>query len=282
MLMALGRVTPQEYARDPDLRALIDIVPFGVPSDPPVRTENGYRESIPGIGVDDPLIIWGGSVLEWQDPVTVVEAMTAVVRQVPDARLVFPGGAHPNPEVPPMPVLERTRERARALGLIDRHVFFAPWMPYDERANYLLEANVGVSAHRLTLETRYAWRTRMLDYIWAGLPIVATQGDSFGDMLNRRGIGIAVPPADPAAMAAALVTLLTDRQLAARCKTGLAALRTELEWGTVVKPLKRFLQQCTSGEVTAHRTVTPSRSLETASPAPVSQAKRRLKRLLGY
>jgi hypothetical protein len=39
---------------------------------------------------------------------------------------------------------------------------------------------IGVSAHPAHLETRFAFRTRMLDYLWAGLPIVSTEGEQTG------------------------------------------------------------------------------------------------------
>lgn len=240
MLMALGRVTPDVYAENPELPQLLAIVPFGVVSSEPVHSGQRFKASI-GADAGDPIILWGGSVLEWQDPETLVEAMPEVVARVPNARLVFPGGAHPNPEVPEMPVLGRIRGRARTLGLLDSHISFVPWIPYDRRADWLLESTIGVSAHRLTLETRYAWRTRMLDYIWAGLPIVCSDGDSFGDLVRQRGLGIVVPPLDRRAMAGALVTLLTDESRRLVCKSALSAMRRELEWRRVVEPLRRFV-----------------------------------------
>ena len=37
-LAAVGRVNPRTYGDDPTLRRLIDVVPFGLPDDPPVHT----------------------------------------------------------------------------------------------------------------------------------------------------------------------------------------------------------------------------------------------------
>ena len=96
-----------------------------------------------------------------------------------------------------MAIVERARARARAAGLLDTHVIFNDWVPYEERAAYLREADIGVSTHRQHLETRYSFRTRMLDYLWAGLPIVCTEGDYFGDLVQREGLGRAVPPTTP-------------------------------------------------------------------------------------
>jgi hypothetical protein len=122
-------------------------------------------------------------------------------------------------------------------------VIFNDWVPYAERARYLLEADIGVSTHREHLETRYAFRTRMLDYIWAGLPIVCTRGDFFADLVDERHLGLTVPPRDAAALAAALEALLDDEALREGCRAGLAALRPQLEWRQVVAPLRAYCRR---------------------------------------
>lgn len=264
MLYGVGRMSLDAYTADPVARDLIDIVPFGVSEDPPQRSKPTFRGGIEGIGPTDRLVVWGGSVLEWQDPMTAVEAVAQVAAQEDTVRFVLPGGDHPNPEVPPMPVLARVRAHAEQAGLLNRHVFFAPWIPYDQRGSYLVEADIGVSAHRLTLETRFAWRTRMLDYVWAALPIVCSSGDPFGDIVASRGLGVAVPPGDSTAMADAMLELLRNPGLAVACRTRLAELRSELSWRQAVEPLRRFLDH------PARRTDTPVGS----SPSPAGRAKR--------
>ena len=90
-------------------------------------------------------------------------------------------------------------------------VFNHDWVPYEERGAWLLEADLGVSAHPAHLETRFAYRTRIADYLWAGLPVVTSAGDVLGDLVAPRGLGRAVPPGDDAAFAAACAELLADR-----------------------------------------------------------------------
>ena len=82
------------------------------------------------------------------------------------------------------------------------------WVPYEERGAWLLQADCAVAAHRDHLETRFSHRTRLLDCLWAGLPIVCTRGDELAERIAREGLGEAVPPADPAALAAALARVL--------------------------------------------------------------------------
>jgi glycosyltransferase involved in cell wall biosynthesis len=135
----------------------------------------------------------------------------------------------------------RTRALADELGLTDRHVFFREWTPYRERGAYLLEAGAAISLHVPGVETRYASRTRLLDWIWAGLPGVVTEGDAIGDDLAARGLAIAVPPDDDAAVAAALSRLLDEGPARETRRAGFAALAAELSWDRCVEPLARFL-----------------------------------------
>jgi glycosyltransferase involved in cell wall biosynthesis len=82
-------------------------------------------------------------------------------------------------------------------------VFNSEWVPYDRRQDFLLEADLGVSMHFENLETRLSFRTRFLDYIWAGLPCVATEGDVFAEWIAATGTGRVVPYRDVEAIATA-------------------------------------------------------------------------------
>ena len=246
MLHSRGRVNPRTYAADPTLRRLIDVVPFGLPDQefeaaaaalPPVL--KGVR---PGIAATDTVLLWGGSLLDWQDPVTLIEAVAALSPRRPDLKLVFMGTKHPNPQVKPMRAVVASRERAEALGVVDRHVFFNDWVPYTERARWLAEADLGVSTHRDHLETHFAFRTRMLDYVWARLPIVCTDGDVFARLVRSEGLGATVPPGDAAALAAAIDRLLDDEAGRAAAREALGRVGRDLQWSRVVAPLARFLE----------------------------------------
>ena len=50
MLGTLGRLDRKQFARDPSLRALIDIVPFGLQAEPPAKTRAVLKGVVPGIG----------------------------------------------------------------------------------------------------------------------------------------------------------------------------------------------------------------------------------------
>ena len=86
-----------------------------------------------------------------------------------------------------------------------------------------------------------AQRTWVLDYLWAGLPVVCTHGDVLAELVQQRGLGIVVPPDDPAAVAAALRTLASEpaSESAAR-RVRIADLAAEMTWERVAAPLVQF------------------------------------------
>jgi glycosyltransferase involved in cell wall biosynthesis len=240
-LAALGRVNPRTYDDDRTLRSLMAVVPFGVPDEPPERTGAAIRGVVPGIDVDDKVVLWGGGIYNWFDPLTLLHAVDRVRRRVPNVRLLFMGLKHPNPDIPEMRMAVATRELSDRLGLTGTSVFFNEgWVDYDERQNYLLEADVGVSTHLDGLESALSFRTRILDYLWASLPVVATEGDALAGVVVAAGAGVSVPPGDVDALADALATILEDDDLRKRYAEGAAAAAVDFRWSRVLEPLVSF------------------------------------------
>ena len=91
LLEANGRVNPWNVREDPSLRNLIDVVPFGLPASPPAHTRPTIRGIWPGIGQDDKIILWGGGLWPWLDPITAIRAIEKIWQVRQDVRLIFPG-----------------------------------------------------------------------------------------------------------------------------------------------------------------------------------------------
>ncbi|MGW4524157.1 glycosyltransferase [Amycolatopsis sp. NPDC004378] len=239
-LAALGRLSPRLYDADPTTQSLLAVVPFGLSPQAPVRTGPGLRSSL-GIGGTDHVVLWAGGVYSWFDPLTLVRAIDELRRRRGDVRLVFLGMKHPNPEVAEMDIGTRTIRLADSLGLTGKHVYFnEQWVPYHERQNWLLDANCGVTTHYEHVETTFAFRTRVLDYLWAGLPIVTTDGDSFADLVRAERLGVVVPAEDASALAEALEKCLYDEEFAAGCVERIAVVAQRYTWPEALKPLVEF------------------------------------------
>ena len=269
-LAGQGRVNPMVYDADESLRSLIDVVPFGVEDTPPVQRRHAIRGAVDGIGPDDKIVLWGGGIYNWFDPLTLIRAIDVLRRDHPDVRLFFLGLKHPNPGVPDMRIAWETRQLADSLGLTGQHVFFNEgWVPYDERADYLLDADLGVSTHFHHIETEFSFRTRILDYLWASLPIVATAGDTFEPIIRDNGLGRVVPPEDVDALAAALAELLYDESAAASAREAVTAFADQMRWSRTLVPLVEFVRDARRApDLAVARTIGTPQRRRTDRPRP--------------
>jgi glycosyltransferase involved in cell wall biosynthesis len=238
-MLGLRLIGPELYDDDVSLRETIDLVPFGVPREPPQRTAGvGPRETIAGVDSDSELVLWNGGVWRWLDAPTAIRAVAELAAARPRLRLVFMGGAPDHPAAS-----ESTREAralAQRLGLLGSVVHFHDrWVPYAERGEWLAQADCAISAHAEHLETRFAYRTRLLDCFWAGLPVVCTGGDELADEVARERLGSVAPAQDEHALAAALEEVLqAGRQSYA---TRLSAAAERHGWDRMAQPLLRWI-----------------------------------------
>lgn len=239
-LSALGRVNTYTYQDEPTLAKLINVVPFGLPSEPPVHQKQVLKGVHPAIGREDQLILWGGGLWEWLDPYTLIKAMSLLSTHHPQLKLVFLGVSSPNPGSAKMETAAKAIRLSQDLGLYEKSVFFNDWALYHERQNYLLEADVGASLHLDHIETRFSFRTRFLDYIWAGLPILTTAGDIISEEVTWWGLGQVVPCGEVEPVGQALLDLLATPNLRQHYQASFERIRASYEWETVMRPLIQF------------------------------------------
>lgn len=240
-LLSQKLITPSSYDLDHSLRHFIDVVPFGLPSSPPQKTGPGLRE-IYKFDADDKILLWGGGIWNWFDPLSLIRAMEILSHRRQDIKLVFMGVKNPDPSVMEMSMCREAIQLAKQFNLLDRTVFFNHgWVPYAERHNHLLDATIGVSTHFDHLETRYSFRTRLLDYIWAQLPMIATQGDCFAELIEQHELGAVVPYQNERAIVQAILSLLEEKEKINTIKGNLAQFGSRFYWTNVIKPIEQMI-----------------------------------------
>lgn len=136
-----------------------------------------------------------------------LQAFVTVLREVPDAHLVLVGWGVSE---------EALRAQARELGIAER-VHFA-----GKRLDvYEVLATFDVFAFSSVHEGQ---GIAILEAMAAGLPVVATAVDGIPDMVKHERTGLAVPARDPAALAAGVLRLRSDAELAQRLSDAARAL----------------------------------------------------------
>lgn len=234
-MLAERLIDDARHRADPTLRSVLDVVPFGLPGEPPRASGGSGARGSFGTAIDpgDEVILWNGGLWPWLDADTAIRAVGRLAERRPRARLVFMGAAR---QVPAERAAARARAVAAELGLLDRVVFFnSAWVPYEFRADWLLEADCALSTHADHLETRFAFRTRLLDCFWTGLPVVCTGGDDLGALVEHEGLGAVVEAGDVEGTAEALERVLDNGRT--HYAEGLARVAQRFSWPSVAQPL---------------------------------------------
>jgi len=231
VLSALGRINPLTYGNE-----MIGIVPFGVPEGKPIHDKNVLKGKM--VDKNDFVILWFGGIYPWYDAVILIRALKILTDKMKNIKLVFLGATHPT-EIIPLKSYQNTVNEIKRLKLTD-YVIFVDWQPYEERANWYFESDVVICTYMHTLETELSYRTRVIDYIWGGLPVITSGGDEVSNLLNENMCGEIVEPGNSDMLAKTILDLTIDRARLDNMRNNQAALAKRLSWSYVLKPLHDF------------------------------------------
>jgi glycosyltransferase involved in cell wall biosynthesis len=152
-----------------------------------------------GIAAETPLIVYTGTFEAYQGIDLLFDAIAAVTKERPDARLVLAGG---QPDQ-----IERAKAQARAASA-DAFTIFAGERPAAEIPAYLLAADVLVSPRSRGTNTPL----KIYQYLRSGKPIVATRLETHTQVLNDDTAILTGPTA--AEFARGILMVLNDRDRA--------------------------------------------------------------------
>jgi hypothetical protein len=205
-MLSAGRVNPVTFG---NLENLIRIASFGVP---PRRIQPKQRSRA---------ILFGG-IYDWYDAVLAIEAVKL-------AGLTLTFTRHPNPDITPQGELARAMQHVKANGY--NFVEFVPWVPYADRGAFYDRFGAAIMTFPQSLETDLSMRTRVYDYLWAGLPIVSSSAPGTDGLIER--FGAVVRSSDPADYAKALQRVI-------QTPIDTTAFVEEHQWSKTLAPLVEF------------------------------------------
>ncbi len=243
MLTALYRINPATHGPG-NFQHMLEVVPFGIPEQLPPSLPGRLRglQNEYGIQQNDFLLIWGGGIWDWLDPLTPIRAVAQMVETGAAVKLFFMGVVPPHNNLPQMQMGQQAIALAKELGVYGTHVIFnQEWIPYEERYLYLRDADVGISSHFDHLETRFSFRTRVMDYLWASLPIITTCGDTVAQWVEESGSGRVVDFKSVNGWVDAICHMQQPHHYK-KAQNALTQLREPLSWHNVTQPLVRYCQ----------------------------------------
>ncbi len=166
----------------------IEIVPNAV--DPEAYKPEGQGKS------PYPLILYVGRLVWEKDPGTLIEAFRITLKNVPDAHLEIVGNG---------PLKNKMEILLRNYSLEDR-VRLVPGSsdirPHLHKAWLFAMSSVSEASPNVILEA-----------MSSGLPVVATTVGGIPELVLNEKTGLLVPPGSPEAMAAAMIRVITNKNL---------------------------------------------------------------------
>jgi glycosyltransferase involved in cell wall biosynthesis len=224
-MTAIGRLNPKVYENDPTGRSLLEVVPFGVQ---PPRAARKSPETA--------ALLFGG-IYDWYDPILAIDAAALAARQIPGLTLTFT--RHPNPETTPQGAAAAAMQHVRTRAL-DGLVRFEPWSPYEERAAFLDRFSLALITFQPSIETDLSMRTRIFDYLWAGLPVITSSAPWTDEILQRYDAGVVVRSNSAEDFATTIVEVLGDRRRYDAMTAGGREFVGDHQWPDVARPLLEF------------------------------------------
>lgn len=225
MMTVAGRLHPSRLEADPSLDSLLALAPFGVPQriSPPVRSASNA-------------VLFGG-IYDWYSPIVAVDAVAIASHEIPDITLTFT--RHPNPDVTPQGAARETMDYVRARKL-ENFVRFEPWVQYERRLDFYSAFALALLTFPQSIETDLSMRTRIYDYLWAGLPVITSSAAGTDEIIERYGVGSVVPSDDAQVYAAKIVDTLKNRAQLETMRAASDAFVADHQWGATLEPLLTF------------------------------------------
>ncbi len=176
------------------------VVPVGVDLAPLLGVRPDAREarSRLGLPLDGPIVGCVGRLVAIKDHDTFFQAAVRVAQAVPNATFVLAGDGE-----------LRERLQKEATELLGDRVRFLGWV--DDLPTLYGAFDVVALTSRLE-----GTPVSLIEASAAGKPVVATNVGGVGDVIRDGNTGLLVPPRDPVAVAANVVTLLQDPEGARR------------------------------------------------------------------
>lgn len=198
------------------------------------------RDVLRGLCVrgDDFVVLWTGGYNTWTDVETLHQGLELAMAQHPRIVFVSTGGAIPGHD---------DQTFGRFCGLVEKspnrnRYKLCGWVSTDDVQNYFLESNIALNVDRWSIEGQVGYRTRILDWIMAGLPVVTTPLCELSQELADHSYVTTFRVGDPQDLSIRLAALAVDcADAMARTAKAREYLREKLNPAVALAPLAAWV-----------------------------------------
>jgi glycosyltransferase involved in cell wall biosynthesis len=162
---------------------------------------------------------------------TLVDAMPALARAVPEARLLLVGSGSDRYE-------RSLRERVAERGVADR-VTFTGWVDFEDVPGYVAASDVCTVTHRRTEHTETTVPHKLFQYMALARPVLVTDVGPLGRVVRESDCGAVIADGDSEGAAEALTGLAEDPERARTLGVnGQRAVHARFNWARDAERLR--------------------------------------------
>ncbi len=188
-----------------------------------------------GIIDSDFVVLWCGGYNTWTDVDTLFRGLEAAMQCNSRLHYVSVGA---NTYTAPDNVYDRFVAMAAASPFRDRYHMLG-WRPWSEMASYYRESDVGINIDALHYETIFGTRTRLVEMIAGGLPVITSLGAELSYLLRDAGVALAFDVGDWQQLGKNLERMAGDPGLAQTMASAAYRFAQEdLSFATTTLPLR--------------------------------------------
>lgn len=233
VLSGLGRINPANYGTDSIL-----IVPYGIYRERPVAKQKPISALVKDHNYRK--VLWFGGIYPWFDLRKIVTAIEIVNRTIP-TKLIIVGAKNPyNTHKDFVARYEELTEYIQSNPHLQSNTILQDWVNFEDRADWYLDSDCVIVVNKQGAENELAWRTRLVDFMWADLPIITNGGDPLGEKLIAAEAAFRLRADDEKTIAADIAAVLDAKENATLSKN-LATLRKTLYWDKVTQRLTKAI-----------------------------------------
>ena len=185
-----------------------------------------------------PTLIYLGALSSWYSVDLAIRAMLALTQSVPHLRLLIAGTG---------PAEAELKALSQSLNMHEKVSFLGP-LEYQALPTVLAEADIGIATSSPQSEFRkYASPLKVIEYMGAGLPVIATRVGEMELIMRQANAGILINDSVEE-FAAAVLDLLTDRAKYEQCARSAISYAAQFDWCILMDQACQFLVRILSGD----------------------------------
>jgi glycosyltransferase involved in cell wall biosynthesis len=234
-LAMAGRLIGQTFGY-----AFTRVVLPGSPPEPPAEAPDAVstRRRELGFTDDDFIVLWCGGYNTWTDCVTLFRGLERAMDQNPRLHFLSIGASTYTATDSVYDEFLRLIERSASR---DRYHMLG-WRPWKEVRLHYLISHLGINIDASHYETTYGTRTRLVEMIASGLPVLTTEGTDLSGRLMHAGAAITFPIGDWRALGDTLIRVAADPSLlAGMAGASLRCAHNELSFQNTTLPFRHWI-----------------------------------------